>query len=175
MEQTRDSNSTNTKSPVSALAQTLAIPLLVRLKDAVGDYVGEGFNHEGERFTAKLSLRTELSDAMATIQFRAVDGDNAFHEERTWITEDLLRGGLVLCTVSTNTPGLLELKLVEDCNDGSYSTKAVFLMGDRADQTRFREQITLAIRHDGAIEYAYSWGVPHQEFAERSKALLRRN
>lgn len=153
--------------------QKLLVPLLARLKAAAGKYHGSGFNHAGEAFEGHFEMTSSLSDSLIEIRFRASDADNAFHEERTWITEDLLHGGLKLWTVSTNTPGILELKLAEDSGDGSYSTRAVFRLGEPNDLNHFREEISLNLRHDGAIEYVYSWGVPHEKFDVKSKALLK--
>lgn len=153
--------------------QKLLVPLLSRLKMAAGKYQGSGVNHAGEAFEGSFEMTASLSDALIEIRFRASDADNAFHEERTWITEDLINGGIKLWTVSTNTPGILELKLSEDADDGSYSTRAVFRLGDPEDRSRFREEISLNLRHDGGIEYVYSWGVPHEPFGVKSKVLLK--
>lgn len=149
-------------------------PLLQRLTTAQGSYRGEGVNHAGEKFDARFEIKSEMDGTLIGISFLATekDGDGAFHEERTWITEDLLKGGLGLWTVSSNTPGVLQLNLIEDSNDGSYSTRAVFRIGEPDDLSRFREEISLSLRHDGAIEYVYSWGVPHEKFSVKSKALL---
>ncbi len=154
---------------------SLLVPLLSRLTNAQGPYEGEGVNHADEKFRASFSLTPSLDGALIEILFRASDSENAFHEERTWITEDLIGGGISLWTVSTNTPGVLKLKLVADSSDGSYSTRVVFRLGEPADESRFREEISLSLRHDGAIEYVYSWGVPHEKFGIKSKALLKRS
>ena len=151
----------------------LLIPLLARLAAAEGTYEGDGMNHAEEKFRGELKMKPALDGAVIEIQFRATDAENAFHEERTWITEDLVHGGLALWTVSTNTPGVLKLNLVEDTSDGSYSSRVVFRLGDRDDESRFREEISLSLRHDRGIEYVYSWGVPHEKFGVKSKALLR--
>lgn len=149
-------------------------PLLTRLAAAHGRYVGQGINHLGENFRGELEIRQRLDGPLVEIHFRATDADQAFHEESTWITEDLLAGGLGLWTVSTNTPGVLQHRLHEDTNDGSYSTKAVFRLGTPEDLTRFRQEIMLCLRHDGGVEYAYSWGVPHEAFGSRSRCLLQK-
>jgi hypothetical protein len=147
-------------------------PLLTRLAAACGRYVGQGINHLGESFAGELEVRSRHDQQLVELKFRATDVDQAFHEETTWITEDLLQGGLGLWTVSTNTPGVLAHRLFEDSRDGSYSTKAVFRLGSPEDVHRFRQEISLCIRHDGAIEYAYSWGVPHEAFGSRSRCML---
>lgn len=160
------------QSPVPAIDVQHA-PLLTRLTAASGRYSGQGVNHLGESFTGELEIRSRLDQQLIELRFRATDVDQSFHEESTWITEDLLNGGLGLWTVSTNTPGVLAHRLYEDSRDGSYSTKAVFRLGSPEDVSRFRQEITLCIRHDGAIEYAYSWGVPHEAFASRSRCMLQ--
>lgn len=147
-------------------------PLLHRLANATGRYAGRGINHLGEQFSGELVIQAQLDSQLVELKFRASDNDQAFHEESTWVTEDLLAGGIGLWTVSSNTPGVLPHRLIEDQSDGSYSTKAVFRLGDPEDKSRFRQEITLCVRHDGAIEYSYAWGVPHEALASRSKCLL---
>ncbi|HRK07450.1 MAG TPA: hypothetical protein PLZ57_06745 [Pseudobdellovibrionaceae bacterium] len=163
----------NTQPNQPMTANSTSIPLLQALKAATGLYRGEGLNHEGESFQARFLLEAQLDDSLIELRFRAEDTEQAFHEERTWISEDLAQPGLCLWTVSTNTPGVLRLPLVELTQDGSYSTRAVFRLGDPEDMSRFREEITLALRHDGGIEYVYAWAVPHEKFAVRSRCLLR--
>lgn len=147
-------------------------PLLHRLAQAAGTYQGRGINHLGEAFTGELTLKAGLDAQLIELTFRATDGDQAFHEESTWITEDLISGGIGLWTVSSNTPGVLPHKLIEDQTDGSYATKTLFRLGNPEDKSRFRQEITLCVRHDGSLEYAYAWGVPHEALASRSKCLL---
>lgn len=168
-------NELNSNLRSTAKISALSVPLLARLSEAAGTYRGEGVNHAEEKFAGELTLKADLDSLLIEISFRAVetDGVGAFHEERTWITEDLLKGGVAMWTVSTNTPGVLQLKLVEDSSDGSYSTRVVFRLGEPEDVSRFREEISLSIRHDKGVEYAYSWGVPHEKLAPKSRALLR--
>lgn len=154
--------------------QTHHAPLLTRLAKASGRYLGTGVNHLGENFRGELELNARLDDVLVEIRFRATDADQAFHEESTWITEDLLNGGIGLWTVSSNTPGVLAHRLFEDTQDGSYSTKVSFRIGNPDDLTRFRQEISLCVRHDGGIEYAYSWGVPHEAFGSRSRCLFKK-
>lgn len=152
---------------------SLTVPLLTRLAQASGRYEGEGMNHLDEKFHAAFLMEPDLDGSMIELRYRALDGDDAFHEERTFITEDLIAGKIALWTISSNTPGMLKLDLIEDTNDGSYSTRLVFRLGDPKDESRFREEISLSLRHDGGIEYVYSWGVPHEKFGVKSKSLLR--
>lgn len=152
----------------------LPIPLLTRLREFVGRYDGKGTNHTGDTFHADFLLDDALDGSLFEIRFRARDSDTTFHEERTWITEDLSTNQVALWTVSSNTPGMLRLALIEDITDGSYLSLLTFRLGDPEDLSRFREQIQIGLRHDRAIEYIYSWGVPHEAFGIKSKALLKR-
>lgn len=151
-------------------------PLLSRLAAATGNYSGRGVNHLGEQFFGQLTIQTRLDSQLVEVKFRATESeqtsDGAFHEESTWITEDLIAGGIGLWTVSSNTPGMLPHRLIEDLSDGSYATKAVFRLGEPEDKSRFRQEIAICIRRDGGIEYSYAWGVPHETFASRSKCLM---
>ena len=153
---------------------TLPIPLLTRLREFVGRYEGKGTNHTGDAFHADFLLDDALDGSLIEIRFRARDTDNTFHEERTWISEDLTTNQVALWTVSSNTPGMLRLELIEDKSDGSYLSLLTFRLGQPEDTSRFREQIQIGLRHDRSIEYVYSWGVPHEAFGLKSKALLKR-
>ena len=96
----------------------------------------------------------------------------AFHEEMTWITPDLLTDKLCLWTVSTNTPGVLRHDLFEDRSDDFRDRRFVFRLGDPKNRGTFRQEIVLDLMRDKSVEYRYSWGVPHEDFAVRVQAKL---
>lgn len=162
---------------------SLPVPLLVRWSEFSGKYQGEGLNHLGEAFWGVFHLTSSLDRALLMIRFRAlenaptvslVDSGTAFHDEHTWITEDLIQRKIGLWTVSTNTPGVLKHELTAESRDGSYLSSLQFSLGDPQDRSRFRQRIELSARADGGIEYVYSWGVPHEDFGVRSRCLLRK-
>ena len=162
----------------------LPIPLLTRWSDLCGHYEGEGMNHMNESFWGQFDLSSVLDHSLLQIRFKALERKppsteslneiQAFHDEYTWITEDILERKIALWTVSTNTPGVLRHHLTNETQDGSYVSSLLFALGDPNDQSRFRQSIQLAARKDGALEYIYCWGVPHEEFGVRSRCLLKR-
>jgi hypothetical protein len=149
-------------------------PILDQLSALRGVYRGDGTNFEGHPFKAELEILPVVSDAAIEIRFRAEDVEQAFHEERTWIANDLLSNRIALWTVSTNTPGVLRHELVEDTSDDLRERRLVFRLGDPADDAHFRQEITLDIMKSGALEYRYSWGVPGEKFASRVRTILHR-
>ena len=151
---------------------THLVPALDLLSTRTGFYEGHGTNNEGEPFKATLELRSRVAKTLTEIHFRAVDDESAFHEELTWITPDLLSDKLCLWTVSTNTPGVLCHPLAEERSDDFRDRRFVFRLGEPSDRNRFRQEIVLDLMRDGSIEYRYSWGVPHDEFAVRVQAKL---
>lgn len=150
------------------------IPVLDHLLNRQGLYEGHGTNFEGLPFKARLELRAQVDGNVVQIHFRAEDEEQAFHDELTWISSDLLENRLALWTVSTNTPGVLRHELSEDSSDDLRERRLVFRLGDPEDQRRFRQEIVLDLMKDGSLEYRYSWGVPHEKFASRSRSVLRR-
>lgn len=147
-------------------------PILDHLISRQGSYKGHGTNFEGHSFTATLDLRPQVSGHLIELIFRATDEDSAFHEEITWISMDLMENKAALWTVSTNTPGVLVHQLVEDTSDDLRERRLVFRLGQPDNQHSFRQEITLDLMRDGRLEYRYAWGVPHEPFASRTRAVL---
>lgn len=162
-------------TPTDSRTNTLQTPLLARLREFLGRYHGQGVNHAGEAFRADFLVDDALDGNLVELRFRASDADHSFHEERTWITEDLMTQQMAMWTISSNTPGVLRLELIEDSSDSSYLLFLTFRLGDPDDDSRFRQQIQIGLRRDQAVEYIYSWGVPHEPFGVKSKVLLKRS
>lgn len=149
------------------------VPLLEYLTARQGLYAGHGTNFEGLPFRAELEIQSLLDGAVVQIRFRAIDEDLAFHEEITWISHDLIDDLICLWTVSSNSPGVLRHNLVEDATDDHRERRLVFLLGERDNKREFRQEITLDLLRDGGLEYRYGWGIPHEEFASRTRAVLK--
>lgn len=149
-------------------------PVLDYLCSRCGRYQGDGANFEGHPFRAELEIRPVAGDSAIELRFRAEDVEQAFHEELTLIGNDLLQNRVALWTVSTNTPGILRHELVEDSSDDFRDRRLVFRLGDPQDESHFRQEITLDLMKDGALEYRYSWGVPGEKFGTRVRTVLRK-
>lgn len=167
---------------MSQLSPSSLAPALELLTSRIGHYLGTGTTFEGHFFTAKMDLVSKISGALIEIAFRATDADDenggvngsGFHEELTWITPDLKTDRLCLWTVSTNTPGVLCHSLIEDRSDDFRDRRFVFRLGDLQARSTFRQEIVLDLMRDESIEYRYSWGTPHEDFAVRVQAKLRK-
>jgi hypothetical protein len=156
------------------MSQKHHAPILEHLTSLQGLYEGNGTNYEGLPFKASLELYARIDSNLIELRFRAEDDDQAFHEELTWISADLLTDRVALWTVSSNTPGVLRHELTEDSSDAIRERRLVFRLGEPQDRRTFRQEITLDLLRDGGLEYRYAWGVPHEEFATRTRAVLRR-
>jgi hypothetical protein len=150
------------------------ISVLETLREKQGRYQGHGTNFDGLPFQATLSIKSQLGGTAYELHFRASDSDAAFHEELTWITNDLLRDRMALWTISSNTPGMLQHMLVDDTSDELHVRKLIFRLGEPGNKHSFRQEIRLSFRTDGTIEYVYAWGIPHEEFAVHTRTILQK-
>ena len=160
-------------------ASSRLAPIVDYLRGRAGVYAGEGVNHEGETFRADFHLKMIAGGNAAQISFRARHGETTFHEERTWIASDLMRDRVALWTISTNTPGVLNLELRDDrVSDGGAETDVerslAFAFGAPERNDAFREEIRLEFLADHSLNYIYLWGVPGEEFGPRSRSRLRK-
>lgn len=149
------------------------VPLFDHLVSLAGRYRGSGRTTDGFEFEGELELAAKVRDTMIEISFRAADRDSAFHEEATWIANDLLTNRPALWTVSTNTPGVLRHDLVEDTPFDGAGRKLVFRLGEADDKRRFRQEIALEFSASGDLTYLYAWAVPHEDMKPRVRATLK--
>ncbi len=169
-----ESKSETTRASQPKSLSSLA-PALELLTANQGSYKGHGSNFEGQPFKASLELTSRVGGSLIELKFLASDDESTFHEELTWITPDLKTDRLCLWTVSTNTPGVLCHSLAEELSDDFRERRFVFRLGEPTDRHSFRQEIVLDIMRDGALEYRYSWGVPHEDFGVRVQAKLSKN
>ena len=147
-------------------------PLMKALDFAFGTYSGTGTNHEGETFAGTFKLEPILAGRGFQLRYLATGKDGTlFHAEHSLITPDA-EGQLVLWNFNSNSPGLLPHRLEALRTEPAVGAR--FLFGDLDSLSGFRERITLTIEPDGAISYAYAWGMPGEELSERSAVTMRR-
>lgn len=151
------------------------IPAIDFLVQKSGIYSGEGTNQAGHPFKARLEIKARVQSNLIELSFRAEDDDKAFHEEATWITNDLMTEKLCLWTVSTNTPGVLKHELSEDSGDEDVERRFAFRLGNPDDKRVFRQEIEIELRRDKSIAYKYSWAVPHEKLEQRTLSILRKS
>lgn len=138
-----------------------------------GTYLGQGTNHEGEAFTGQLRLKGVVGGLGLRLHFRALLADGTLvHEEESLISHSL-EGGWTLWCLNTNAPGAYAHKLVAGPLPLGATQAFVFEHGNVDDITSFRERITLSLHPEGALGYAYAWGLPGGEFAERSGLVMK--
>lgn len=143
------------------------------LRAWVGSYAGEGVNHEGQAFRARLRLSPVLEGRGLQIDFRAeaLTGQ-PFHEERSLLSRDL-GGGWVLWSLCTNLPGACAHQLVAGPLPEGAAQAFIFEHGKPEEAGRFRERITLSLHPEGCLGYAFAWGLPGGAFEARSSVVMR--
>lgn len=138
----------------------------------VGRYGGHGINHRDEPFYGELDLHVLLEGAAAGLKFRATGIDETtLHDERTWIASTD-GGGLALWTISTNAATVLRHDLVADRESEDHERVLVFRLGDPADRSVLRNQVTVELFRDGRLGYRYAWGRPGEAFDDRSAVAM---
>ena len=147
--------------------------LFKALDFAFGTYTGTGVNHSGEAFAGTFKLEPVLAGRGFQIRYLATGADGVlYHAEHSLLAPDE-HGHLCLWNFNSNAPGLLCHRL-EAVKQDSQSVAARFVYGTSGTLDTFREHITLTVESDGAIGYAYAWGLPGEELAERSALTMRR-
>ena len=139
---------------------------------AFGTYTGTGVNHADEPFAGTFKLEPILAGRGFQLRFLATGADGTvYHAEHSLLAPDET-GTLCLWNFNSNAPGLLCHRLAA-IRQGQ-GVEASFVYGDVDNAESFRERITLSVFKDGSIRYAYAWGQPGGEFAERSGLTMRR-
>lgn len=143
------------------------------LEKSVGQYVGEGLNHEGQKFKGTFAIEPTLGGRGFRVSFLAngVDG-TVYHQEDSLIAPSL-REECTLWNFNTNTPGLVPHELSASEETPEF-TRFVFSFGVPSDKNSFRDAVALTLWKDSHASYVYSWGLPGGEFAERSGAKMER-
>lgn len=146
--------------------------LIDRLLALPGPLHGEGINHENEAFTATLAMVPLIGGRAAMLHYTALGPDGTpVHAEATLLAL-APDGAPCLWPVMDELPVVLPHPQVA-CDDADGTLRAVFASGPRAARDTFREEITIILHPDGTLTYAHAWGLPGQDFGDRSAARLR--
>ena len=145
--------------------------IVTELKKYIGEYSGEGINHEQQKFLAEFKLGKIVSGKGFELNFLAKGTDGSmFHEEKSLLCSSLDET-LTLWNFNNNCPGLVPHKLDSvKKTDGGLELK--FNYNDLSNQNLFREEVKLQLFDDGNMGYHYSWGMPEGEFKERSGLVM---
>lgn len=146
--------------------------LIDRLLALPGPLHGEGINHENEAFTATLQIVPLLDGRAAMLHYAALGpGGVPVHAEATLLALSA-SGAPCLWPVMEELPVVLpHAQVASDDTGGDLRT--VFASGPPDARDTFREAITITLHADGTLTYAHAWGLPGQDFGDRSAARLR--
>lgn len=134
----------------------------------IGEYKGQGTNHENQAFTGHFSLQPLMEDRGFEITFKAVGTDGTLYHSEKSLLAPSLDEKLCLWNLNSNTPGLAPHPLKSSSKKENCVSSFVFGFGDTENSNSFREEVTLDLMKDSSITYTYSWGLPGGEFKERS-------
>lgn len=143
-------------------------PCLQSLEKYFGLYKGQGTNHSEAGFLGELELMPLLDGKALRLNYIAMDDHGqVLHREYSTLAPDE-NGLLCLWNLNSNTPGLLchSLSAEEYTTEGNHLMHFEYGKPDQHEQ--FREQVTLTLHAGGAISYDYAWGLPGEDFEERS-------
>jgi hypothetical protein len=144
------------------------------LRNFTGSYIGNGLNHENQKFNGAFSLNYSAELKAFKIVFKAsgLQGE-IFHYEEPTIAPSLMQKW-TLWNLNSNTPGLLAHELT-DSKQTDRAHVLTFTFGDISQTNSFRESITLQLNDDQSLEYTYAWGMPGGEFKQRSSVRMSKN
>lgn len=133
----------------------------------MGQFVGDGVNHDNEKFTGVMTLKPMLGNRGTSLSFTASgEGGVVFHDERSLIGFDP-QGEIFMVSTSNNTETLMPYTLV-----AIDQNRVVFRFGDVNARDTFRETRELTIHDNQDITCRFSWGLPGESFAERSTVRM---
>jgi hypothetical protein len=136
-----------------------------------GRYVGRATAHDGAAFVGELELEAAAGGSGAWLRFVATGEDGTtFHAETTLLGIDGA-GGLSLWSLNSNSRRLLAQPFLRrEARAGE--PWLVFGLGAPSDRTRYRNEISIGLHADGSLTYAYAWGLPQGDFADRSSVRM---
>ncbi len=150
--------------------------LLTALLSQPTQFSGHGTNHEGEDFVGRLEIQPLVNASALMLHYTATRNDGKhLHEEATLLAAGP-DGELCLWPVMEELPFVLPHRAIHtagetEVEDGVLGV--VFASGPRDLVSTFREEITIALKRDGELRIAHSWGMPGGVFSHRSHCSLR--
>ena len=133
------------------------------LAGGAGTYTGDGDGEESGPFAATIELRPVLDGLGVEIDYEAVAPDGeVLHTERTVLAFDMISGLPTLYVLCEELRGMGRLVQTWDNRFGNE--------GGLEDL-----QLQIEIDLDGdELTYVWSWGPPHEDLAERTRAKVTR-
>lgn len=139
-----------------------------------GRYIGVGTNHVDEPYEGRLELLPLLRSAGVQIVASATgEKGTLYHAEHTILAPGA-DGQLRLFMLGIEMPGMriLEYRRDDALLIGSEASH-VFGYGAPTDLDSFRMEIAFDLWPDGDVTHRFAWGLPGEEFADRSGCRLR--
>lgn len=147
--------------------------MLAQLREFAGVYRGQGTNHENEPFTGTLTLEPILEGMGFTIQFKATAPDGTAYQQEYSTIAPSMQNRLCLWNLNSNVPGVVVHELRRSESENGSLQSYIFGFGEPADETSFREEVTLELWRDGSLSYRYAWGMPGGAFKARSGVRMQ--
>lgn len=150
--------------------------LLTALLSQPTTFSGTGTNHEGEDFVGRLEMQPLVNASALMLHYTATRNDGKhLHKEATLLAAGP-DGALYLWPVMEELPFVVPHRAIP--NAGAPQVEdgllvVIFASGPRDKVSTFREEITIALKPNGDLRIAHSWGMPGGAFAPRSHCTLR--
>lgn len=153
-----------------------------------GHYRGNGINHENKEFTGNLELKSIVNKKGIAITYKAIGNDGIeFNKETTLYNKDTIfyneeyaiicydcDNKLTLWTLNSSIGTMAKFDLRRQRQASSKHFIFIFGFGDIADDTIFREEITIELWENGDLSYNYSWGEAGGLFLSRFTLRLKK-
>lgn len=136
-----------------------------------GVWRGQGTNHERQTFRAQLVARTLFGGKSTLVWFNARGLDGTTYHEEVALLGATMGPHLHMTSANSNLPFVQQFSTIPDANKSSRS-EVVFHFGNVTEGDTFRETVAFEAVDSQAIRVTFSWGLPGEDFAERSSVVL---
>lgn len=142
------------------------VDCLAFLAGIVGNWEGEGVNHEGQVYTGRLVVEAPVNAAAIILRFTATGVYGELYHQEILMAGSEEGGDMAAYSASNNLAGIARFSIVQ-----SGPEAVVFTLGALDNFAGFRETITL--RLEGAeLFHGFAWAMPGEVLRERSSARL---
>ena len=135
------------------------------LRWLLGEFRGQGTNHEGQTFDGRLTVTPLVGTGLALAFIATSLQGDVFHQDQSWLAPKP-DGALGFWTISNNLPMVLEHQV--DLTADLVLAKAG---GPTDDQTTLRHHCQLKKTDDG-VHLQFFWGIPGHDFGPRSSVSM---
>ena len=136
-----------------------------------GVWRGQGTNHERQTFNAELVARTLFGGKSTLVWFSARGLDGTIYHEEVALLGATMGPDLHMTSANSNLPFVQQFSTIAHASESSKN-EVIFHFGNVVAGDTFRETVAFEAIDPQAIKVTFSWGLPGEDFAERSSVML---